>query len=205
MKKILGKEGGREDGWLVWVGHGTYGGEKGAPFCVGYAGGRGDLQPSSWIHRRQVQKILGGVRSKLRRFCFGTRMYLVYNSLHHIPHLHFRLSKCFVPTSLTIHRELSGACSTRFTRGLLINPPCASKPPYRRLCNPQYRSTHISKSTSRYNSSQSMTHPGTKSLIRPRGGRSHGLPRYLTLPCSCNRPAESKMFQPCQRQRTWFT
>lgn len=111
MKKILGKEGDREDGWLVWAGHGTYGGEKGALFCVGYAGGRGDLQPSSWIHRCQVQKILGGVRSKPRRFFFGTRMYLVYNSLHHIPHLGTFLALKVLCTSLTIHRELSGACS----------------------------------------------------------------------------------------------
>lgn len=149
MKKTLGKEGGRDDGRLVWAGHGTYGGEKGASFCVGYAGGRGDLQPSSCIHRRQVQRILEGVASKLRRFFFGTRMYLVYNSLHHIPHLHFRLSKSFVPPSgfIASSQELARSGSHEAwlsTRHVLANPPT-----YRRLYNPQYRPTHTSKSTSR--------------------------------------------------------
>lgn len=43
---------------VVWAGHGTEGGEKGATFCVGYARGweGGDLQSSSCIHCPQVQR-----------------------------------------------------------------------------------------------------------------------------------------------------
>lgn len=170
MKKTLGKEGGRKDGWLVWAGHGTYGGEKGAPFCVGYAGGRGDLQPSSCIHRRQVPRILGGVRSKLRRFFFGTRMYLLYNSLHHIPHLRFRLSKCFVPPS----RFIASSQQLARSGSQLPNPPTED-------CTTLNTVLPITrKSTSRYNSSPSMTHPGIKSLIRPKR-RSHGLDTLPSL------------------------